>query len=182
MHLLNPDTIDFRAYMKDTEGSEKVRPASAYVQELIDNLGRESSEVKTLLPWEKTHALFQFRPGEVTLWAGVNGHGKSLVTGMAAISLCTQGERVCIASFEMKPRKTLERMARQWSGEAPNGEWMNSPEVVESFRDLYSQFKTWSKDLWLYDQQGTVDSSMLIGVVRYAATELKVTHFSLTRS
>lgn len=177
MHILSADTIDFRAYTKDTEGSEKVRPASAYVQELIDNLGKQSTEIKSLLPWEKTHPLFQFRPGEVTLWAGVNGHGKSLVTGMASMSLCTQGEKVCIASFEMKPRKTLERMARQWSGEAPSGEWMENAEVIESFRDLYSQFKEWSKDLWLYDQQGTVDSDLLIGVVRYAATELKVTHF-----
>lgn len=170
---------DFARYMEETEPRQKVRPASLYVQEMIDGLGKPSTEVKALLPWDKTHSQFAFRPGEVTLWAGVNGQGKSMMTGLAGLSLCTQGERVCIASFEMKPKRTLERMARQWSGQAPPEEWERGESaVIAAFRDLYEQFRDWSaKTLWLYDQQGTVQTKRLVAVLRYCAAELKINHF-----
>ena len=177
--VLGPDSIDFSAYLRATDAQEKVRPASMYVQDMIDDLGVSKREHHAYLPWRKTHDLFQFRPGEVTLWAGVNGHGKSMMTGLAALSLCTQEERVCIASFEMKPRKTLERMARQWSAQAAPKEYeANDPAVLQSFRDLYDQFKEWTDSrLWLYDQQGTVKSEMILAVLRYCAKELRIRHF-----
>jgi len=176
---LNADAIDFAKHLHETEPQQKVRPASEYVQDLIDDLGTSRQEVKAFLPWDKTHGLFQFRPGEVTLWGGVNGHGKSLMTGLAALSLCTQGERVCIASFEMKPRKTLERMARQFSSQAaPMPHEVADVAVMAAFRDTYEQFRDWTtRQLWLYDQQGTVKTEMLVAVLRYCAKELKITHF-----
>jgi twinkle protein len=177
MNLITEDNFDFSKYLEDTDPKIKVKPAAVFVQELIDSLGKQNTEPRAYLPWDKTHSLFQFRPGEVTLWAGVNGQGKSMITGLVALSLCTQGERVCIASFEMKPRKTIERMARQWSGDNPNGEWAQSAEAVAGFRDLYEQFKGWATNLWLYDQQGTVRTEKLIAVIRYCASELKLTHF-----
>jgi twinkle protein len=178
MNLLTPDTIDFSAYMRETEASEKVRPASAYVQELIDALGKPDTTRKSFLPWDKLQDKFAFRPGEVTLWAGVNGHGKSLMTGMAALSLMCQDEKVCIASFEMKPRKSLERMARQWTSDFPQGDFGMDERVLATFTDLYEQFQGFTdKRLWFYDQQGTVNTRMLIGVIRYCAKELGITHF-----
>lgn len=179
--FLSSDMIDFAEYMRETDAQQKVRPAAEYVQDLIDDLGTTKKERKAFLPWEKTHGLFAFRPGEVTLWGGVNGHGKSLITGLAALSLCTQGERVCIASFEMKPRKTLERMARQFSSQsAPMPHEYGDAGVMAAFRDTYEQFRDWTtKQLWLYDQQGTVKSDTVLGVLRYCAKELKITHFFL---
>lgn len=176
---LASDTMDFAAYMRETEPRQKVRPAGEYVQDIIDALGTTTREQRSYLPWEKSHNLFQFRPGEVTLWVGVNGHGKSLITGMTALSLCTQGEKVCIASFEMKPRKTLERMARQFSSQAaPTQAEMCDLSIVAAFKDTYEQFRDWTdKTLWLYDQQGTVKTDTIVGVLKYAANELKITHF-----
>lgn len=177
--ILSPDTIDFSAYITETEAAHKVRPASVFVQDMIDELGVSKNDPRSYLPWDKTHGLFQFRPGEVTLWGGVNGHGKSLMTGMTALSLCTQGEKVCIASFEMKPRKTLERMARQWSAQAaPYGHELTDARVLAAFRDTYEQFRDWTNGpLWLYDQQGTVQTEIIVGVMRYCAKELGITHF-----
>ena len=170
---------DFARYLEETEPKQKVKAASIYVQDMLDDLGKVRVERHAYLPWAKTHQAFNFRPGEVTLWAGVNGQGKSMMTGLAALSLCTQGERCCIASFEMKPRKTLERMMRQWSGQgAPTSEEMATPEVVDVFRDLYEQFRDWSgQTLWIYDQQGTVKTNLLIAVLKYCANELGVKHF-----
>lgn len=176
--ILTPDTIDFASYAKQTDMQQKVRPAREWVQELIDDLGIDRQEPQAYLPWEKARTLFAFRPGEVTLWAGVNGHGKSMMTGMAMLSLMAQGESVCIASFEMKPRRTLERMGRQWSGQRPVGEWMQDPAVRDTFREVYSQFRDYTDALlWMYDQQGTVRTDMVVGVVKYAAIELGVKHF-----
>jgi len=174
--VIQRDDIDFAAYIRETEAKQKVRPAAEYVGELIDALFSGKKDPCAYLPWEKTHNQFAFRPGEVTLWAGINGHGKSLVTGQVGLSLMGQGEKVCIASFEMKPRKTLERMARQWHGAAPSSEY-DTPDMIQASKDIYRQFGEWTeRKLWLYDQQGTVDAETVLGVTRYCARELGITH------
>ena len=177
--MIFPDEIDFDEYMQETDAHQKVRPASEYVQELIDRLISPSKPKQAVMPWRKTHGLIQFRPGEVTLWGGANGNGKSLVTGQVGLSLCAQGERVCIASFEMKPIKTLERMGRQWSGYNPaDPAFAGSEEATANLVDLYGQFKDWTDTrLWLYDQQGTVKAEQVAAVARYCAKEKGITHF-----
>lgn len=179
MPVLTPDDIDFSVYERETDAQQKVKPARQWVQELMDRLANPVREVRAVMPWRKTHGLIQFRPGEVTVWGGANGNGKSLVTGQVALSLCAQEERVCIASFEMKPSKTLERMARQWSCfNANDPAFRGSEEAKAQMLDLYGQFRDWTESrLWLYDQQGTVTASQVCAVVRYCAKELKVTHF-----
>lgn len=173
------DDIDFADYEQETDAQQKVREARIWVQELIDQINNPKHTKHAIMPWRKTHKLVQFRPGEVTLWGGANGNGKSLVTGQVALSLCGQGERVAIASFEMKPIKTLERMGRQFAGTNPtNGAYANDPIAVQALVELYEQFRDWTDDkLWLYDQQGTVTAKQVCAVARYAAKELKVSHF-----
>lgn len=179
MHILTPDVIDFAKYERETDAQQKVKPAALWVQDLIDRLRNPVKVKQALMPWRKTHGIVQFRPGEVTVWGGANGNGKSLVTGQVALSLCAQEERVCIASFEMKPEKTLERMARQWSGNNPNDPaFRGNDDALAQFVDLYEQFRDWTDSrLWLYDQQGTVTASQVCAVARYCAKELNVTHF-----
>lgn len=173
-NLIEEDDIDFPAYLSMTEAKTKVHAAGTWIDEMIDGLGRERHEPKAYLPWEKTHAHFAFRPGETTLWVGVNGHGKSLITGLATLSLIAQSEPSCIASFEMKPPKTLERMARQWSGR----QWLRDALSLESQRDVYEQFKVFTdRYLWLYDQQGTVKQQTILGVMRYCGVELGIKQF-----
>lgn len=176
-NIFSEDDIDFALYERETEVQQKIKPASTWIQELIDRLKNPVSAVHRLMPWSKTHGLVQFRPGEVTLWGGANGNGKSLVTGMVALSLCAQGEKVAVASFEMKPIKTLERMGRQFAGENPSDlATAGRPESIRLLVDVYEQFRNWTDDkLWLYDQQGMVTASQVCAVARYAAKELGVT-------
>ncbi len=170
-----PDTIDWSAYESETEEAAKVRPAQDFIAAMIDDIGRpDRIEPQSFMPWEKTHPLVAFRGGEVTLWAGINGHGKSQVTGMVASSLVAQSERVCIASFEMKPRKTLHRMIRQFMGLNDHNA---GPEEAELLREIYGQFSSLcSNFLWLYDQQGTVSPERVAAVTRYAFKTLGVKH------
>lgn len=174
--IIERDTIDFAAYLEMTEAQQKVRPAKDFRDELFDHLFGDKPDPKAYLPWLKTHKQVQFRPGEVTLWAGINGHGKSLMTGQVALSLMGQGEKLCIASFEMKPRKTLYRMGRQWAGMSPDNEF-DTAEMRAQSRQVLDQFMDWTDSkLWLYDQQKTVETKTILGVTKYAADELGCTH------
>lgn len=177
--IIHADEIDFAFYEKETELRQKIKPAALWVEELISRIKSPVKEKRAVMPWRKTHAQIAFRPGEVTIWGGANGQGKSLVTGQVALSLCSQGEKVCIASFEMKPMKTLERMGRQWSGDNPDHPaFRGHPEATARLVDVYEQFRDWTIDkLWLYDQQGTVTASQACAVVRYCAKEKGITHF-----
>ncbi|MCB2026744.1 MAG: AAA family ATPase [Ottowia sp.] len=179
MEILTDDDIDFSRYEHETETQERVKPASVWVAELIENLRNPVKTRQQFMPWRKTQGLIQFRPGEVTVWGGANGAGKSLVTGMVALGLLAQKQRVCIASFEMKPRKTLERMARQWSGFNPEDPaFAGSREAKDELLSIYEEFKGWTEQgLWLYDQQGTVTAKKVCAVVRYCATEKRISHF-----
>jgi twinkle protein len=113
--------------------------------------------------------------GEVTLYAGTNGGGKSLITGQIALGLIKQGEKVCIMSFEMKPKRTLMRMTRQFSGQDLDNLFIKDRgALINSYYDRLKKFTT--EKLWLYDQQGTTNSKQVISVARYCAVELNITH------
>jgi len=156
---------DFAAYLRETDPQTKVVPASAYLSDLHRRMFSHEERDDGLLPWAKTHHAFAFRPGEVTLWAGINGHGKSMMLSQVALALMAQGHRVCIASFEMKPAVQLERMMRQ----ASRG---NTPTVER----VDSVLRWLDGRLWFYDQQGTVDTKSVYAVCRYAADRLTVRH------
>ena len=106
--ILRPDEIDFDKYLKSTDLTQKIKEAQIYIEELQAEILNPMHEKFTVMPWSKTHSTFQFRQGEVTLYAGSNGGGKSLITGQIAMSLMKQNQRICIASFEMKPKRTLK--------------------------------------------------------------------------
>ena len=97
------DDMDFSAYMQETEVKATVLPASSWRQGLKDSVRLKNRENLVFLPWAKVNPFFDFRGGEVTIWAGQNGHGKSQVTDMVKLSLMGQGQKVGNASFEMMP-------------------------------------------------------------------------------
>lgn len=181
MQIITNDDIDFSIYEQVTDHQQKVKPSSLYVQALLDRLASPHKEKRAFMPWGKTHQLIQFRPGEVTVWGGPNGSGKSLVTGQVALSLCAQGEKVAIASFEMKPMKTMERMGRQFTRLSMNDNVvLSDPDLRRQLVDGWEEFRDWTDGkLWMYDQQGTVQWKKACAVIRYCAKELGITQFFL---
>ena len=97
------------------------------------------------LPWPKTHEKVRLRPGEVSLWAGINGHGKSLVLGQVLLWL--PGDvKILIASMEMQPAATIERMCKQSLGTGTP-----SDQYVDEFGDL-------TENIYIYDQTDSVEA------------------------
>jgi twinkle protein len=160
------DTIDFRAWYEAPVNGVKIRKASEFAQDLETYLFRPRDTPRIVLSWERTYGKFEFRSHEMSVWAGPNGQGKSMLTTQVALDLCMQGETVCIASIEMKPYKTLQRMAAQAYG---------GNELAPRF---IKDFSGWTDDkLWMYDHVGSVDPQEMIGVVRFAAMEMGIKHF-----
>lgn len=160
-----PDDIDFDAYLKGPDEGAMVLPAASWVDDVIDAFERPHDQHGACLPWAVSHRLVRLRRGELTIWPGMSGHGKSMLIGQVGLHLMAQGERVCIASMEMKPAATMQRMCRQAAGS-------NAPDR-RFIRDLH----TWTNSrLWLYDQQGQVSPERILAVGRYCHKQLGVTH------
>ena len=171
------DDIDFAAYLEDSDAKTKVKPAADFVQDAKDALRSHSKSKRAYLPWTKCNESFEFRRGEVTIWAGQNGHGKTDVTTQVAISLVGQDEKVCIASFEMKPVATIGRMVRMFAGTNPFSQEYQGDSGLEILDSLYDDFGQWTTGrMWLYDQTGTARPQTVLGMVKYCAQELGVTH------
>ncbi|MCR4300339.1 MAG: AAA family ATPase, partial [Sulfuricaulis sp.] len=156
---------NFAEYMHASETQAKVIPAQNYRESLKAALFTKTAQAVAALPWGKTLDQVQLRPGEVSMWAGANGSGKSMLLSHVVLGLLRQGEKACIASFEMKPVRQLERMARQTSQCARPAE-----RAVDNMLDWLVG------KLWFYDQQGTVKPAMVYAVCRYAADKLKCRH------
>jgi twinkle protein len=175
VELLTNEDIDFEQYLKLTEAHMKVKDASVFIDELKEDIVNPPKSYSCSMPWSKSISTFNYRPGEVTLYAGSNGGGKSLITGQIALGLIKQNEKVCIMSFEMKPKRTLARMTRQFSGQDLDNPFLkDKATVVNGFYERLRKFTT--EKLWLYDQQGTTSSKQVISVSRYCAVELGITH------
>ena len=171
------DTIDFAAYLQDSDAKTKVKPASDFVQDAKDRLRSVARAKRTYLPWPKCNESFEFRRGEVTLWAGQNGHGKTDVTTQIALSLVGQEEKVCIASFEMKPVITIGRMVRMYAQTNPFSPEYQGDSGLDVLDGLYDEFGGWTTGrMWLYDQTGTAHPETVLGMVKYCAQELGITH------
>lgn len=159
---------DLEAYRDAANPYRHVRNISTYEHAVIVNaLFPKLAEKGTdHLPWSRTVGKIGFRQGEVTLWHGINGHGKSAVTSQVGLYLALQDKPVCIASFEMMPVRTIDRMVKQCCG--------NSQPTEKFMRDFFAALKS---KVWIYDKRDTVDAGRLFAVIRYSAIELGVKHF-----
>jgi len=160
--------VDFDAYMNASkDDNQKIKRVSEYIDELEDFINSGDQVSGTQFPFAKLHSLFGFRDSEVTLWTGYNGHKKSMMLGFVVLKsfLATQ-ERTCIASFEMKPVKTITRMVRQFS-------YTSNPADTD-----YANFIDFAADkLYILDQMGGMTPQRLYGVITYCAKELGIKHF-----
>jgi twinkle protein len=166
MRIIAGEKINLDDYMSEPEEAHKIRPANDWAQGVIDALYTRSTEPDVQLGWQKCEGRFTLRPGELTIWGGINGHGKSMLTSQVALDLCAQRQRVCIASMEMKPEKTMVRMVKQAAGDA-------RPD-----REFIRAMHSWSDErLWLYDHTGSVKPQTMLAVVRYAVEKFGIQHF-----
>ena len=158
--------VDLSAYVQTPDLAAKVQPASEFLA-LVKREFEPESEFRPRSPSMLIGPMrgLQFRPGEVTVWAGFNGHRKSMLTSQVALDLCAQRQRVLVASLEMAPARTMARMTRQAAA------------VSKPANATIEAFHRWTdKRLWLFDHVGKIDGEQALALCRYFAAELKGQH------
>lgn len=152
---------------------EELKRAGTFTQAVVDRFFPPGGKKAGYdLPWEKTHGRIRVYPGEVSIWSGWNGAGKSLMLGQVIRKAIKEGWRSCIASFEMSAEKTLGRMVQQELGDRPPME-----EICKEMGRL-------NEDLWIFDLVGTGKISRMMDVFEYAYRRYGITQFvvdSLTK-
>lgn len=109
---------------------------------------------------------FEFRPGEMTVWTGYNGHGKSLLLSQVLLGLMQQDQRVVVFSGEMTPERQLKRMVKQATG-------LDRP--TTGYIDAVG---AWLTDrLWLFNVVGSSGLDRLLQVFAYANKRYGATQF-----
>jgi twinkle protein len=117
-------------------------------------------------PWKKTHENILFRPNELSIWTGINGHGKSQFVGHILVDMIKQGAKVCLASLEMRPKIFLGRMTKQITAMCdPSYEYITSVEEWLAGK------------LWYVNVLGKIDIKRLIEVFTYAKSRYDVDVF-----
>lgn len=163
--LIDISDDDLELYRDAKYPMRHVRDIASYLPTVMGHMILGGAEKGDQLPWDKARNI-RFRAGEVTLWHGINGHGKSAITTQVAAWLAIQGRKSCIASFEMLPERTIERMIKQVSGgPSPSALYLD---------DFFPAFKG---RIWIYDRRDRVDRQKLLAVIRYCAVEKDVSHF-----
>jgi twinkle protein len=111
---------------------------------------------------------FRIRNGELTIWTGFSGHGKSLMLIQSLVHDMSQGERVLVASLEIKPRKTLAIMTKQVLGNEPS----DTADTDAAIDWLVGK-------LWLVNRVGSMKWQEVLKIMEYAARRYGITRFSV---
>ena len=155
---MTADTIKQCVAAAKSLDPEELKPAQHFVDQVIDIFHpKPDLFLGYRTPWDKTHGKILFRPEELSVWTGINGHGKSQFLGHITLAMMEQGARVCIASLELKPKRLLQRLTRQ-AGTID----VPSPEYIRVIHQWYED------KLWLFDLVGTAKAKRLLEVFLYA--------------
>lgn len=140
------DLIQFSEDM----GPQEIKSAHLYLDwEPSESEGYSS-------PWNKFNTRVRFRPGELSVWTGINGHGKSMVLSHIMINQIKEAAKIFIASLELSPERTVHRMKSQILGK--RYEKNEKQEYISAYLE---------GNLWIYDMLGSVDSKRLLEVFEY---------------
>ena len=160
--------INFEDYLQEHERKEhagRLKHVSEFIPAALARLRVGVQTFGDPMPWDKTQSKFRFRPSEVTIWAGTNGSGKSLVMGQCALTLA-QITKVGIASFEMPADSTISRMLRQATG---------GPKPTDEIAKRFGE----SLDLYVYNHVGNLNTNSVYGMIHYMAVEKGIKHIMI---
>ncbi len=154
-----PKSAIMRAFQNaKTSDPEELKRAGEFTDDVIELFHPSSTEQSGyFLPFAKLRDEVRFRPGELSIWTGASGHGKSQVLSHASVAWGEQGARICIASLEMAPRQFLKRMVKQ----AGN---VDRP-TIEFIRAIMGWMDEW---LWVFNVVGKRSTQSILEIFEYA--------------
>jgi twinkle protein len=170
------DANDALQQDRQNELFEAISQAQSIDPEPLRNFSEYRDEVRELffptdekplglpLPWT---GKLRLRPGETTLWTGINGHGKTTtLLHCVAHLMHAHSELAIIASMEAPPKKSAFILCRQIYGHD-----IKRPEV---FEQVYNALQ---ERAWTYDFMGNAPWKDVIETFRYAWRRYGMTQF-----
>ena len=110
---------------------------------------------------------FEFTPGQLNIWHGYNGHGKTVNLTYTLVHMAKEcGESSCIASLEWKASKTFRNMVRQ--SLAKSKPTRAEVEAVVGWMDKY---------FMVYDHVGEASAEEILDVFDYSNRKYGIQHF-----
>lgn len=124
-------------------------------------------------PWAMR---FNFLPGQLTIWHGYNGSGKTVCMSYSMMHMAHRHSlRVCVASMEMSAAKTFKNALRQAIG---HGHPWGNDEAER--RGVFDVALRWLDDRFLvFDRLGEVAVEDVLAVFEYAFRRYGASHFVL---
>jgi twinkle protein len=136
----------------------ELQRAAAYTDAVVEIFWpKEGTQPGYRLPFANMTDYLIFRPGELTLWTGATGSGKSQILSHACLAWGEQGARICVASLEMAPAQQLRRMVKQAT---------NTDRPTEEF--IHHTMKWLDGWLWLFTVVGKSRVSRILEIFEYA--------------
>jgi len=160
--FVEPDDIDYIAYQAEDEAA-KVRPASYW----LDLERHDEAPAKSYrYPWAKLQGRFDMRMGELSLWTGYAGHGKTTALNQAVLCAARQGAKIGMLSLEFAVPALIKAMRWQSFG------------LTEQPRDtarLRDEWREWVDGrLWFYDHHGMQEGARIAAAVWHMVSQLGV--------
>lgn len=163
------DPAEMRATIESAKSSDpkELRSAGEFADDVVERFyPGEDTHAGVPMPFEGFGDKFAFRLGETTVMTGMRGHGKTQAINFIHAKAMARGERVCIASLEMRAPVLLQRMVRQLTAQR-----------VPSEAYIRKAMQWLTGRLWIYDHVGTVDRKRILDVFEYAARRYGIRYF-----
>lgn len=159
--------FDYAIQQAKPQDPEELRQASDFITKVKSMFYPAHAEERDpVLRLDKDLDWFEFRPGELSVWTGYNGHGKSLMLSQVLLGLMQQGERVTVFSGEMTPERQLKRLVKQATG-------MDRPTM--QYIDAVGRWIT--DKMWFFNVVGSAGIDRLLQVFLYANKRYGMRHF-----
>jgi twinkle protein len=143
-----------------------LKRATDFMDEVIDLFENPEKLYGISTPWDKlTEAVKGWREGELTVWSGRSGSGKSTMLNEVIYNLIKKKYIVIIASLEMMPKKYLKWMLAR----IKQKKYLDKEEIKEAFEEI--------KNLFVVNLNGEIKAIDLFEVLNFAARKYGVKHF-----
>lgn len=168
--LLMDTPIAWDRYVLTSEDTTRFVDPASLVTKISDVLHARGGREGVPLPFAGFENRVRLRPGKLSVWAGINFHGKTSMLKLMALHLVRSGQKVCVASLEEDPEETAADLTQQ---AIPDTDVRETDEWI----DIACAWM--SGKLWLYNQTQMMDPQRVLALIAYAAQEKGCTHFVL---
>lgn len=147
--------------------SEDIVSPVDFSEQIKDIFNAGNSLNGTGTAWDELDSIIKgWRGGEVTIWTGKNGSGKSTILNQCFLDIGKKGERTCIYSGEMPPQRYLRWALVQLS------------EKIRLTHEEIDIYLDWMNDrVYILNIIGGIEPEKLLQDFEYAARRYNVKHF-----